>query len=51
MIVLLAVVAFNVFVWVALVCAARWQGAPDQMCADDSDAVVGAGLVSVEGYR
>ncbi len=49
MVVLAAAVAINLFVWVVLVCAARWQRGPDQMRAGDSDAAVETSLVSVDG--
>ena len=51
MTVLIALIAINALVWVALVCAARWQGGLGQMRASDSDAAVGMSLVAVDGHR
>ena len=41
MTVLIAVVVINLFIWVALVCAARWQRGSDRVPAGDSDTAVG----------
>jgi hypothetical protein len=41
MTVLIAVVAINLFIWVGLVCVARWQRGSDQMPAGDSDTAMG----------
>ncbi len=49
MVVLAAAVAINLFVWIGLVCAARWQQESDRIPAGDSDTAVGPGLVSIGG--
>ena len=41
MTVLIAVVTINLFIWAALVCAARWQRGSDQVPAGGSDTAVG----------
>ena len=49
MVVLIAVVAINLVVWVALVCAARWQRRSDPVSVVDSNIAAQAGRVSAEG--
>ncbi len=41
MVVLAAAVAINLFIWVGLVCVARWQRGSDQMPAGGSDTAMG----------